>query len=85
MTDSLQRIHQQIATTANYFRMGMEAMASDSFVKLVESLLTSSNTQNTETAAQLNFILSEIIAAQQRCDYLYIADLLQYELQPLLE
>ena len=71
--------------TVASFRVGMPARGNDAlvrFVGLLQGLLDSSGTD--ESAQRLLPHLSRIIEAQERADYLRVADLLEYELLPLL-
>lgn len=71
--------------TVASFRVGMPARGNDAlarFVGLLQELLGRSGTD--EGAGRLLPHLSQIIAAQERGDYLRVADLLEYELLPRL-
>ena len=74
---------QQVAI---HFRLGMHGAGSEGLVALIDRLL--GEVQNAGmTPLQLNelsALLGEILAAQERRDLLYLADLLQYRLAPLI-
>jgi len=72
-----------LLTTKSY-RLGMEAEASENLVTVIDSILTNLNNAATTPSTHLNNVLAEILAAQGRRDFLRIADLLEYELAPVL-
>ena len=71
---------------AGHFRLGMQGAAAEGLVQLIDQLVQT--LQNTPLPPlqinQLSTLLGEVLAAQQRNDHLYLADLLQYRLAPLL-
>lgn len=72
--------------TALHFRLGMQGAGAEGLVTLIDQLLGELQSAPL-TAAQLNQLsglLGEVLAAQQRHDLLYLADLLQYRLAPLI-
>ena len=72
-----------LLTTKSY-RLGMEAEASENLVTVIDYILTNLNKAATSPNKHLNNVLTEIFAAQGRRDFLRIADLLDYELAPIL-
>lgn len=71
---------------AIHFRLGMQGAGSEELVTLIDQLLA--DLQGAPlTPIQLNelsALLGEVLAAQQRQDHLYLADLLQYRLAPMI-
>ena len=74
-----------IVEAVRQFRLGMEAAGSASLVALIDGMLKAMAVPSTSplSAGELP-ILQEIIAGQQRGDFLYVADLLEYRLLPKL-
>lgn len=70
--------------TVAAFRLGMEGEANENFTKLIDVLDKALQNAPVKNRAELSLILAEVFAAQQRQDYLNIADLLEYRLAPLL-
>lgn len=70
-----------------HFRLGMYGAGSEGLVTLIDRLLN--EIQNSGMAPlqlnELSTLLSEVLAAQERRDLLYLADLLQYRLTPLVQ
>ncbi len=76
-----------IGEVAGHYRCGRNGAAAEGLVTLVDGLMETIQ-QATLPAAQMNrlaALLNELFAAQQRHDTLYLADLLEYRLRPLLE
>jgi hypothetical protein len=69
-------------STASAFRLGMEAQASEGLVALIDALPQMLEAGSGINPTRLNSLLATMFAAQSRRDYLYLADLLQYELLP---
>jgi hypothetical protein len=75
-----------LRTSVRQFRLGMEGAGSASLVKLVDALLNLlAAPERSQLSTRLLPLLKDIIAAQQRGDYLYIADILEYEILPDLK
>ena len=74
---------QQVAI---HFRLGMQGAGAEGMVLLIDQLLT--DLQGSPLSPiqlnELNAVLGEVLSAQQRHDALYLADLLQYRLAPLI-
>lgn len=70
---------QILKTTADAFRLGMEGQASENLVKLIDLLMPMFQDPAWSNREGKNRILEELLAAQSRKDYLYAADLLEYE------
>ncbi len=67
------------------FRVGMEAGGSDALIRFIDTFEVHLREQaDTTRAAVIAPLLNNIIQAQLRGDFLYVADLLEYELKPLL-
>ncbi len=71
--------------TVASFRVGMPARGNDALVSFVTMLQARLEGTGSDAVAHPFLAhLGEIIAAQERGDYLRIADLLEFELLPLL-
>ena len=66
------------------FRLGREAAGSENLTRFIDAVVPALATAPPELMQTLGPILNEVLAAQQRHDYSHLADLLEYELQPLL-
>ncbi len=66
------------------FRLGMEAQGSEDMIALIDTLPHLLAECNEADVKQLNKMLSAMQTAQLRKDYLYLADILKYELAPLV-
>jgi hypothetical protein len=82
MTEQLKT---QIHSIANDFRMGTVGAASDAFASFINDLIAflGSAPSDVDQAALLP-LLERGLGAQQRADYIALADVLQYEIAPLL-
>lgn len=69
-----------LRATATSLRLGMEAQGNEAFVHLVDWLCACDG----RLTSSLEPVLAQIVAAQERGDYLRVADLLEHELQPRL-
>ncbi len=67
------------------YRLGHEGEASEQLVQLIDLLSGFLAQVPEEQLLRINPILGETLAAIERKDYLWAADLLAYELSPLLE
>lgn len=76
---------QKAQEAAQALRLGMEGQASAALTLCIDALLSRLQNQTLQVT-QGNFlqVLEQIIAAQQRNDPIYLADLLEYELVPIL-
>ncbi len=72
-----------VVVTARAFRLGMTAEGNDGIVGFVDRWTA----LGLDGAVALRFapILSEVVQAQGRRDYLRVADLLEFEVLPALE
>ncbi len=76
---------QGLRAAARSFRLGMEAQGSQALVHLVDWLMRRPDASGDgASATRLEPILGEIVSAQERADFLRVADLLEFELAPLL-
>lgn len=73
-----------LSDTAIAFRLGIEGEANERFALLIDTLEEELQSAPAENLSHLSLLLPEVFAAQQRQDYLNIADLLEYRLLPLL-
>ncbi len=68
------------------FRMGMEGSGSAAFIRFIDAFQKElAREQANMQLESLMPFLQQIIQAQSRGDYLHVADLLEYEIQPLLQ
>ena len=74
----------KIKESADFFRLGETSRANEGFVGVIDEIQKFQETQTLPVPGLLP-LLSRILAAQQRGDNSHIADLLEYELMPLLE
>ncbi len=80
ISEKLKMLAQEVATD---FRLGMEAQAGENLVALIDMLPQMFESGSGVDAMRLNALLTAMFAAQSRRDYIYLADLLQYELADL--
>ena len=82
ITDIPSLLHEVVV----HFRLGMQAAAAEGLIKLIDQLLTLLQSASLPPiqVTQLSAVLGDVVAAQQRHDTLYLADLLQYRLAPLI-
>lgn len=66
-------------------RLGMEAQGCAALVHCIDQLMSHLSDFSPEVAVRLPALLEPALAAQGRKDYLLVADLLEYELAPLLQ
>lgn len=66
-------------------RLGMEAQGSAALVHCLDKLQQRLCELPGETTNAILLHLEQALAAQQRKDYLLVADLLEYEIAPLLQ
>jgi hypothetical protein len=69
-----------LKAAAAAFRLGMEGQASENLVELIGLLTPLLQNPTYPHREKMNKMLAELLAAQSRKDYLYAADLLEYEL-----
>lgn len=62
----------------------MEGQASSNLLSLINLLMEAQQNKPTLFSDEVNRVLSEIFEGQARKDFLWIADMLEYELSPLL-
>ena len=71
-------------TTANYYRLGMEAQGGESMVILIDAMPSLIKFNESIDDVVINQLLSIMFSAQLRKDYLFLADCLQYRLTELV-
>jgi hypothetical protein len=71
---------QMLKTAADAFRLGMEGQASKNLIKVIDFLTPLIQDSTWPNREEKNIMLSELLEAQSRKDYLRVADLLEYEL-----
>jgi len=75
----------QFEKVGSSLRLGMEAQGSEELICCIDLLAGRLTMLPAEQAVTMQQILEEIFAAQTRKDYLLVADLLEYEIAPLLQ
>jgi hypothetical protein len=76
----------ELKQAVRQFRLGMDGGGSASLVALIDELLKSmTGSGSTPLGPQVLPLLKMIIAGQQRGDFLYVADILEYEILPTIE
>lgn len=76
---SIDFLTELLILSAHKFRLGIEAEGSSLFRECINLLEVILNTPTINTD-KLNILLPEILAAQERFDWLGLADYLEYEL-----
>ena len=66
------------------YRLGMEGQASSHLVKLIDLLTPVLAKATSEQALRINPLLVNATSAIEHKDYLYAADMFEYEIAPLL-
>ncbi len=72
-------MHEALRRAVRDFRMGMDGSGSAALIEFVDAFSREITAGRVKNAGELMPVLSEILAAQGRGDYLYVADLLEYE------
>lgn len=67
------------------FRLGMEGQANEELIAFIDGFPGFLRNRGLSDAAQVNVVLTEILSAQSRKDYLFVADLLEYELSSYMK
>ncbi|MEZ4483730.1 MAG: hypothetical protein R2864_03760 [Syntrophotaleaceae bacterium] len=84
MTAAYMSLADQLTVTVQAFRLGMEGQANENFAGLIDALGGVLEEASPLKMNELSQLLPEILSAQNRQDYLGLADLLAYRLAPLL-
>ncbi len=66
-------------------RLGMEAQGCEELVSCIDQLVGRLVAFPAEQTILMQQVFGEILIAQERKDYLLVADLLEYEIAPLLQ
>jgi hypothetical protein len=77
-------IHDELTGAADLFRLGREAEGNAAFARFIERLQGELGGADPNALAPLFPTLQAIVSAQERSDWLFVADLLQYELGKML-
>lgn len=85
MTTVLQDCQQQAMETAMNFRIGQNIKAQRALSPLFQQLIQNFPKENPDQIQQLRLIAQGIRNAQEKHDWLGLADYLEYELQELLQ
>jgi hypothetical protein len=76
---------EELKAAAHAFRLGLEALGNERLAVSIDQLLAILQTGRLSAhTTSLTAVLPELWAAQERGDFLYAADLLEYELLPFL-
>lgn len=76
---------EHIVIASRSFRLGMEAMGSENLARFIDALSPVLQALPYDIVQRLAAILNESLASQARKDFSYLADLLEYQIVPLLE
>jgi len=79
MIDKSNPFNQMLKTTADAFRLGMEGLANENLIKVIDLLVSLVQDPAWPNREEKNIIFAELLDAQSRKDYLRIADLLEYK------
>lgn len=82
--ESITTINNALEVVVTSYRLGMEGQASEHLVHLIDILGTVLREAPQELIQEINPILSESLGAIERKDYLWAADMFEYEIGPLL-
>lgn len=69
-----------LGKTVMAFRLGMEGQGSQNFVEVIDFITPFIQNPNCPDRKNISILLSGLLDAQSRRDYLYLADLLEYRL-----
>jgi hypothetical protein len=84
--NTIDELRQELNNAATSLRLGQDGAGNDAMVRFTDLLWCHlSSGAVVAPIASLNRILPELIAAQERGDSLWIADLLEHELLLILE
>lgn len=82
---TLSELHISLQTLAQKFRLGRHVEACLSVVDLLNALLPLVANSDTKQKQQFHYYLKEILMAQERQDWLCMADYLEYEMVALFD
>jgi len=77
-------LRQNLDAAVVAFRVGMEASGSERLAGFIDCLTRQIVMYPPQVIAELQPLLNELMAAQARRDYTFVADLLEYPLSTLL-
>lgn len=77
-------LHAELTGAADFFRLGREAEGNAAFARIIERLQAELGRAGAEALAPLYPTFQAIVSAQERGDWLFVADLLEYELGMML-
>lgn len=83
MTTLPQELQENLTDAASAFRLGREGEASEALTALIDVLVATLPQVSPKDLASLTVLLPAILEAQNRQDFLHIADLLEYRLAPV--
>jgi hypothetical protein len=78
------RARDALRRSAQSFRLGMEAEGSTHLAAFVDAVIELSAGEARIGAGELDALCGQVVAAQERGDVLFVADLLEHELLPRL-
>ncbi|MDH5359078.1 MAG: hypothetical protein OEX03_00880 [Gammaproteobacteria bacterium] len=79
-------IHSKLDETVKCYRLGNDAKASELFGCMIELFLEElQKIQDFESINSINLLLGHMLESQSKGNYLYLADLLEYELKKILD
>lgn len=77
-------IHDELAGASASFRLGREAEGNAAFARIIERLQAELGSGDPAALAPLLPTFETIVRAQERGDWLFVADLLEYQLGKML-
>jgi len=77
-------LRDRLAESSRFFRLGMEALGSARLRRAIDLLIVELPKLSADQCREAQIQLSHVLAAQERRDFLLVADLLEYQIAPLL-
>lgn len=74
----------ELEATVHAFRLGMEGAGNDHLKEFIDRLSGQLNAMSAYQQQEIHNVLAQTLDAQKRNDMIHIADLLEYEIAPLL-
>jgi len=76
-------LRNRLNESIRFFRLGMEAHGSDRLRRVIDLLLVELPKLSETEYRDIQICLSQVLAAQERRDFLLVADLLEFQIAPL--
>jgi|GEM_PF-573101 hypothetical protein len=82
-------IKEDILNAANFLRLGLDALAGQKFIVIVDELMRFCSSKNNQSQhidmQKLEILLSIMLTAQENKNFILMADILEYQLITLLK